>query len=134
MVSKIEVTSWTTDGLTLAQLEATAKKVRGMKMDLVIVAIPATADSPNLESRMRSYAWVLNGSLSFGHQQWDVIGIPPSTTKGKLSPEELKLDQFARRLIAAQDLGMITRDNSEQDAELRAVVRRWLKEQTNSEK
>ena len=45
--------------------------------------------APSLESRIRSYSWVLNSSLSFGHQQWDVIGVPPSTAKVNLSPEDM---------------------------------------------
>lgn len=132
--AKIEVTTWPTDGMTLAQLEASAKKVRGMKLDLVIVAVPTGAQAPNLESRIRSYSWVLNYSLSFGYQQWDVIAVPPSTANVKLSPEEAQLDRFARQLIAAQDLSMITRHQDEADAELRAVVERWLKEQVKGKK
>jgi predicted TIM-barrel fold metal-dependent hydrolase len=128
--AKVEVTTWKTEGMTLAQIEISAKQIRGMKMDLVIVAIPATADAPDLESRIRSYSWVLNWSLSFGHQQWDVIAIPPST----VSPQELQLDQFAQRLIAAQDLSMIVRRLGEGDADLQAVVERWLKEQAKGAK
>ena len=107
--AKVEVTTWKTEGMTLAQIEESAKKVRGMKMDLVIIAVPATAKAPDLESRIRSYSWVLNWSLSFVYQQWDVIAMPPTTAQAVLSPEELKLDPFARRLMAAQDLSMITR-------------------------
>ena len=44
--AKVEVTSWPTEGLSLAKLEAEAKKVRGMKMDLVIVAVPPRPTLP----------------------------------------------------------------------------------------
>ncbi|MSQ94233.1 MAG: hypothetical protein EXR98_06715 [Gemmataceae bacterium] len=132
--AKVEVTTWPTEGMTLAQLETAAKKVRGMKLDLVIVAVPITPSAPNLESRINSYSWVMNHSLSFGYQQWDVIAIPPSTAEFKLSLGERQLDRFARRLIAAQDLSMITRQKGEGDAELRAVVVRWLKEQARIER
>src|SRR5262249_27803460 len=127
--ARVEVQRWPTEGMTLAQLEAEAKKVRGRKMDLVIVAVPTGADAPNLDQRISSYSWVLNGSLSFGHQEWDVIAIPPSTAMVALSPDEMPLDLFARRLIAAQDLSMILRNKGEEKAELRTVVLRWLREQ-----
>ena len=127
--ARVEVENWPIEGRTLAQLEESAKKVRGMKVDLVIVAVPGSASAPTLENRIRSYSWILNWSLSFGHQQWDVIAIPPSTAKVKLPPEEMQLDLFGRRLIAAQDLSMITRQKGEDDSDLRAVVLRWLKEQ-----
>ena len=55
--------------------------------------------------------------------------MPPSTATVKLSDGEVVLDQFARRLITAQDLSMITRLAGESDAELRTVVVRWLREQ-----
>lgn len=126
--AKVEVTTWTTEGLTLPQIEASAKRVRGMKVDLVIVAIPATADAPDLESRIRSYSWILNWSLSFGHQQWDVIAVPPSTA----SPVDEQRDRLAQRLIAAQDLTMIVRRPGEDNVDLQAVVLRWLKDQTKA--
>jgi lysophospholipase L1-like esterase/dienelactone hydrolase len=130
--ARIEVMRWPTDGMTLAQLEAEAKKVRGRKLDLVIVAVPTSADASDLESRISSYSWVLNWSLSFGTQEWDVIAIPPSTANVSLSGDEKSLDKLARRLIAAQDLSMIVRQAGEESAELRSVVLRWLREQTKA--
>jgi hypothetical protein len=87
-----------------------------------------------LENRIHSYSWVLNWSLSFGYQQWDVIAVPPSTAKAKLAAEEWKADLFARRLITAQDLSMITRNQGEEDADPQAVVTRWLKEQVKGQR
>jgi lysophospholipase L1-like esterase len=125
----VEITPWPTEGQSLAKLEAAAKKVRGMKLDLVIVAVPAGAAAPDRENRIRSYSWILNNSLSFGTQQWDVIAMPPSTANPKLSADEMEQDRFARRMIAAQDLSMITRKQGEEALELPAVVLRWLREQ-----
>jgi lysophospholipase L1-like esterase len=132
--AQIEVTRWPTEGMTLAQLEESAKKVRGMKIDLVVVAVPPSADAPDFEGRIRSYAWVLNWSLSFANQRWDVIAVPPSTIQGNLPPNEQQRDLFARRLIAAQDLSMITRRNDANRADLRTVVERWLMEQARNAK
>lgn len=56
---------------------------------------------------------MLNWSLSFAHQQWDVIAAPPSTFQAKLSDKERPRDELIRRLIAAQDLSMVTRQASD---------------------
>jgi hypothetical protein len=128
--AKVEMTTWPVEGQTLAEIEKAAKKVRGMGMDLVIVAVPAGARADTTERLIRSYSWVLNWSLSFAHQQWDVIALPPSTAKAELSAEERGRDQLARRLIAAQDLSMVVRDVNDRAAVQELLVR-WLMGQTN---
>ena len=52
--AKVEVTTWPTMGLTLPQLQREAAKVRGLKVDLVLIAVPTTAAAPDMESRLRS--------------------------------------------------------------------------------
>ena len=127
--AQVEVTVWTTKGKSLAQLEAEAKKVRGMNMDLVLLAVPSAANGPNWEARVNSYSWILNSSLSFGKQEWDVVAIPPMVTQNRFSPEEEELNRLALRLIAAQDLAMLARQPGEEKAEYQAVLARWLREQ-----
>jgi lysophospholipase L1-like esterase len=105
----VTVTPWPTEGQTLAQLNSQAKKVRAMAMDLVLLAVPATATADGPEDFHQHYAWIMNWSLSFGPQQWDVLVIPPSTAKPELNADERRHEAFARRLIAAQDLHMIER-------------------------
>ena len=60
--------------------------------DLVLVAVPVAVTprpaSPP-EEAIRAYTWILNWSLSFGLQQWDVVGIAPSVLKADLNPEEM---------------------------------------------
>ena len=41
--AKVTVSAWPTEGQSLAQLELAAKKVRTMAMDLVLIAVPASA-------------------------------------------------------------------------------------------
>lgn len=107
--AKITTTLWPTEGQTLAQIETAAKKVRAMAMDLVLIAVPASAAASGPEDFHRHYAWIMNWSLSFGPQQWDVLVLPPSTAKPELTAEERRHEDFARRLIVAQDLNMIAR-------------------------
>jgi len=108
----VNVTSWPTEGQSLAQLEESAKKVRTMDQDLVLIAVPGSLPVQKPESFHKSYSWIMNWSLSFGPQAWDVIVALPSAAKNKLAIEEQQHEAFARRLIKAQDLHMLSGDAS----------------------
>ena len=123
--AKITVSAWTTEGQTLEQLEAAAKNVRTMAIDLVLIAVPGTAAASGPEDFHKHYAWIMNWSLSFGPQQWDVLVLPPSTAKPELSAEERRHEAFARRLINAQDLNMIERAPDDKTA-LPDLLSKWL--------
>lgn len=126
--AKITVTAWPTDGQSLGQLREAAKKVRAMKTDFVILAVPATAEAATPEEFHQHYAWIMNLSLSFGVQQWDVVVAPPSTAKPRLTPAEQRHEDFARRLIAAQDLNLIARRPGDESAASELLFA-WLTEQ-----
>ena len=126
--AEVAVTSWPTEGQSLSQIHEAAKKVRKLGMDLVLLAVPASAGAPTLEEFHQHYAWTMNLSLSFGPQQWDVVVVPPSTVKPGLTAEERRHEEFARRLIVAQDLSMIPRKQGDASATSDALSR-WLKEQ-----
>lgn len=127
----VEVTTWPTEGQSIAQLQQAAKKTRNLKMDLVIVAVPAGADATTAEAFITSYCWVLNWSLSFAHQEWDVIAAPPSTFQAKLSDKDSRRDELIRRLIAAQDLSMVTRAANDVTP-LSELLARWLRDQARA--
>lgn len=127
--AKVEVTPWKTDGQTLEQLHAAAKEVRGMKPDLVVVATPLDVTPPlskPAEADIANYSWVMNFALSFGVQEWDVIGISPSVLHAKLSEADADREQFARRLITAQHLDLVARPDGNAD-EPAAILSKWLK-------
>lgn len=129
--AQVEVTTWPTEGQSMTQLQQAAKKTRDLKMDLVIVAVPAGADAATTEALITSYSWVLNGSLSFGYQQWDVIAAPPSAFQENLSDKDRERDALTRRLIAAQDLSMIPRPVGDARP-LQELLARWLHEQAHA--
>ena len=82
------VTTWSTEGPDcLLRSSKPPRKCREMGMDLIIVAVPLTADATNEEKFIRSFSWVMNLSLSFGLQQWDVIAVPPSTVRSETHRE-----------------------------------------------
>jgi lysophospholipase L1-like esterase len=105
---QVDVTSWSVDGLSLAQIEQNAKtRVRAMKPDLVVVAVPDSATADTDEAFAGSYAWTMNWSLNFGPPTWDCVVIHPSVTD--TDAKSRRRDDLIRRLVAAQDLHLIDR-------------------------
>ncbi len=120
----VEVTAWPTDGKSLADLEAVAKQtVRAMKPDLVVIAVPRTATADSDEQFVNAYSWVMNWSLSFGHQEWDCIVVHPSVAApGSTAPR----DDLVRQLVKAQHLSLVDRDAGD-DAATEDVLFNWLR-------
>lgn len=126
--AQVEVTTWPVEGRGMREIEEDAKQVRGMGVDLVIVAVPAAAASETRDDFVRSYSWIMNYALSFARQEWDVIALPPSVANPGLNEEETATDRIVRRLIRAQDLGTITRDPGEA-APVEVLLEAWLQHQ-----
>ncbi len=98
--AQIIVKPWPTAGETLAEIETSAKAVRAMKPNLVLIAVPGHLTEKTPQTFHQHYAWIMNWSLSFGPQEWDVVVALPE--KAEKSHAEL-----ARRLVHAQDLSFI---------------------------
>jgi len=123
-----EVTAWPVAGAPLGAIEQWAKSVRAKKPALVVIAVPAEAQAPGEEEFIRSYNWVLDWSLSFGKQEWDVIAILPSVAKPHLTADELPRATLARRIILGKDIGFVERPAGDQSAP-EAILSRWVKDQ-----
>ena len=82
-----------------------AKRVRSMKPDLVLIAVPRTAAAASPEEFIHSYSWIMNHSLSFSHRQWDCVVIHPTVA----DVAEARHDALVRRLVRAQDLHLVDR-------------------------
>ncbi len=126
--AQVEVTPWPVEGQTLPQIEESAKKVRELKPDLVIVAVPIEAKAESREQFLRSYKWVLNYALSFGHQEWDCLAVVPSVTSPVADADAQERDRLARALIRAQDIGMVER-NAGDSRSAEDIFNGWLREQ-----
>jgi len=98
------------------------------KPDLVIVAVPASASAPSDQAFHSSYTWILNFSLSFGHQEWDVVPILPSVAEVKPTPEQMKVESAALEVIQGQDIGWIERKPGDHKSADK-ILSRWLKAQ-----
>ena len=110
----IEVTPWPTEGKSLVELEQAANKiVRPLKPDLVILAIPANVAATNDEQFVRSYSWIMNWSLSFGHQEWDCVVVHPSVVTPDVA---VPRGDLIRQLVNAQDLPLIDRPKEDRSS------------------
>ncbi len=106
--AEITVEAWPTENLTLAGIEESAKvRVRSLKPDLVLIAVPRSIASDNDETFAASYAWVMNWSLNFGPPTWDVVVVHPSVSEPLSEP--MDRDDLIRRLVNAQDLSLVDR-------------------------
>ena len=130
--ASVEVMPWQTKDQTLAQLEQSAKSVRALSPDLVIIAVPGNLSAATPEAFHHSYSWIMNSALSFGPRQWDVVVALPSVGQAALSPEERQNEDFARRLIRAQDLPML--EGQAQGQPLAELLHQWLSQQLSAPK
>ena len=124
--AKVEVTTWPVAGKSLAQLEQDAKDlVRAMKPDLVVLSIPANAVAENDEQRVHAISWLMNWSLSFGHQEWDCLVVHPNVVDPGTDSSQASV---IRKLVHAQHLELIDRQAGDvSDAE--TIVRAWFQAQ-----
>lgn len=120
----IEVVPWAVEGKSLAEIEKEAQQtVRAMKPDLVVIAIPATATAEGDEAFFRAYSWIMNWSLSFGKQEWDVVVVHPHVVVSKAAVPRADL---IRKLVASQDLPLIDRPSAD-EATMEEIITRQLK-------
>jgi lysophospholipase L1-like esterase len=133
--AKVEVTAWPTADHSLAQIEEAAKAVRLKPHDLVLVAVPARvtpSGNPPPEAEIASYSWILNWSLSFGLQEWDVVALAPSVAKADLAAAEKRGEEFTRRMVAAQDLSLIVRADGDQSS-ANEILAKWIRGQLSTD-
>jgi hypothetical protein len=126
--SDVKVIPWPTGGKSLAEIEQAAKKVREMKVDCVLIAIPPAATAETIKEYQHAYTWIMNWSLSFGVQEWDCVAVAASVIQPDLNVDERLNDILARKLIQAQDLGTIDRPPGDQSS-FQELLREWLRKQ-----
>jgi lysophospholipase L1-like esterase len=129
---KVDIRRWEVEGKTLAEIEASARQVRGNPaLDLVLVCLPPSVIPTGnaSHSEISSHSWILNHSLAFGRQEWDVVVVAPSMMGGKLTADSSTREEFTRRMTRAQDLTLLARPQSEDDTPTEELLLRWLKAQ-----
>ncbi|MFO0888016.1 MAG: GDSL-type esterase/lipase family protein [Isosphaeraceae bacterium] len=123
--ARVEVTSWPTGGMSLAELRADARRrVRPMAPDLVMIAVPGGAAADSIEEFIADYTWIMNDSLSFGGGGWDCVVVHPAVLEPGHAPDDGR-GELVRTLVRAQDLTLI--DRSPGDARpARELLAGWL--------
>ncbi len=125
--AKLEVTTWDTSGKTLKQIEADAKQlIRPAKPDLVLLAIPRTAQAKSQEEFIRSMMWTMNYSLNFGTGGWDCVVFHPDVFDSEHPVTDN--DKLTRQLVLGQDLTLVERSQGDK-ASAAELLKQWLKSQ-----
>ena len=123
--ASVEVTTWSVAGKSIVELEAEAKAlVRPLRPDLVVLAVPRDAIAENDEQFVHSYAWIMSWSLSFGQQEWDCVVVHPSVVTPELTGVR---DALIRRLVSAQHLELIDRDQNDKADGTAVFLDSWIK-------
>ncbi|QGQ27148.1 hypothetical protein F1728_29890 [Gimesia benthica] len=125
--AKLEVTTWDSSGKTLKQIEADAKQlIRPAKPDLVLLAIPRTAQAKSQEEFIRSMMWTMNYSLNFGTGGWDCVVFHPDVFDSEHPVTDN--DKLTRQLVLGQDLTLVERSQGDK-ASAAELLKQWLKSQ-----
>lgn len=122
--AEVKIDLWPTENLSLAEIEESAKvRVRVLKPDLVLIAVPRSAATDSDEMLATSFAWVMNWSLNFGPPTWDVVVVHPAVIDGQT--ESSQRDNLIRRLVNAQDLSLIDRPAGS-TAKAQETIQKWF--------
>ncbi|MGI8978067.1 MAG: DUF2920 family protein [Pirellulaceae bacterium] len=119
--AEIQVTLWPTEGKTLAELRAWAQKIRDLKPDLVVPAIPAAATAENDAKFIDHYEWALNFSFPFAGRAWDVIPVLPELPE-KATAAQKRNAAMAREIVVGKDVRFI-------DLQRKETLSSWIAEQ-----
>jgi len=100
---EIQVTPWPTEGKTLAEIRGWAQKIRDLKPDLVVPAIPVNSSAENDAKFIDHYEWALNWSFPFAGRAWDVVPVLPEVPPAATSAEKHN-GAVAREIVIGKDV------------------------------
>ncbi len=121
---RVEVTPWQVAGKSLPEIEAEAKaRVRAMRPDLVLIAVPRSARADSREALIHSFAWTMNWSLNFGVGGWDCLVIDASVAEPDRA--DGSRDALTRQLVRAQDLPLVERGKDDRRSP-QEVLAEWM--------
>ncbi len=125
--AKTEIITWPVDGLSLYMVRKDAShRVRKLKPNLVLIAIPRSAKADTQEQFIHDQHWAACYSLAFGKKEWDTVVIHPSVNDPKTVNK--KNDDLIRKITAAHDLSLIDRAR-EDSRSAGEILSAWLKSQ-----
>lgn len=116
--AEVRVTRWETAGKSLATLEAEATADGWMKYrnqtgltppDLVVVAVPASAEPTPGVPYYRTFGGILNRAQWFDGSGWDCVVVLPSVVQPRLNAAEAEREQLALAAARDKDVPVIPR-------------------------
>jgi cephalosporin-C deacetylase-like acetyl esterase len=119
--AEIQITPWPTEGKTLAELRAWAQKIRDLKADLVVPAIPATTTAESDAKFIDHYEWALNWSFPFAGRAWDVVPVLPELPETTTAAQKRNA-AMAREIVIGKDVRFI-------DFQRNGTLSSWIAEQ-----
>lgn len=124
--ARLELTPWPVEGMSRYEIRKDAShRVRKMKPDLVVIAVPRDAAFEDREEFIHSQAWIANYAQSFGKQEWDVVVVHPDVFEPGGPPEQ---DDLVRTVTAGQDLGLVDREPGDA-RDGAALIGEWVERQ-----
>ena len=119
--AEIQVTIWPTEGKTLAELRAWAQKIRDLKPDLVVPAVPAITTAESDAKFIDHYEWALNWSFPFAGRAWDVVPVLPQLPDAA-TPDQKRNAALAREIVIGKDVRFV-------DLQRNETLSSWIAEQ-----
>ncbi len=132
--AEVHVTRWENAGKSLATLEADATAEGWMKYrnqtgltppDLVVVAVPASAEPAPGVPYYRTFGGILNRAQWFDGSGWDCVVVLPSVVQPRLTAAEAEREQIALAAARDKDVPVIQRAPGE-SADATALLVRAL--------
>ncbi|MEZ6129895.1 MAG: GDSL-type esterase/lipase family protein [Planctomycetaceae bacterium] len=106
--ARVQVTVWPVQDQSMAQLAVWGQRIRGLKPDLVIPAVPQAAVSGRPETWIADYEWVLNYSFAFSGRPWDVVPVLPLSGTPTSDSEQTN-SAIARQIVVGKDVAFVER-------------------------
>lgn len=122
--AQVDVTPWPVEGQSLSTIAKWSKGIRDRKPNLVVLAVPASAEVPDEKSFIYDYHDIASGSVAYVLAKWDLLPILPSVTDPAAAGEPHRME-LARRIIDGVDVEYIDRkDHDVRPA--RQILLEWI--------
>jgi lysophospholipase L1-like esterase len=131
--AQVTVVPWAVPDLSLEKISESAGGIRAQKVDLVVVAVPATATAKDEEWFIRNYSNLYGSSVSYVTREFDSIGILPAVFTPDLDPANRRRQDLARAVIRGLDLDPLERKTGDTSTP-EQILTRWLQQQAQAEK
>ena len=125
--ASFEVTVWPAKDKSVADMAEWAKRIRGLKPDLVVPAVPMQSLAADHQQFMPDYEWILNRSFQFAGRPWDVMPVLP-LEPGNASDAQRENLKHSRKIVVGKDIRFIDRTAGDERTPA-DIVNSWITDQ-----